>query len=287
MTNCIIGYPRQNSKFTLSGGSWQAAYPVTNAHNDEYARVARSTNDSNSSTIITGTAANVVPIRICGIAAHNISLGGSFRLRFYDKTDSPSVLVYDSGVQDVWSAVYTYEGRIWDTFNFWTGQYTQEELQGQIPFRPILLNETVLADYFILEIFDDANPAGYIDIGLFEIASGWEFSVNPEYGAQYGYRQFTRSTEVDGGLRRYEVFAPSYVFEGSIPFMDRREVQNQAAELFRQYGISTPFIWMPEPDNQELWLRNSKMVNLVETGLFGYIVKDFDSVPLRLEEYKG
>lgn len=287
MTNAIVGFQRQTGNFTYSEGDWNADYPVSNATNDEYARVARSNSLLPAATRIRGFSPDVVAIRAAAICAHSCSLSGAFKLTFYDSTNSPSITVWESGIQDVWPAAYTYDGRDWENQNFWSGQYTESEIAGQIPLRPIPLETTVLANEFLLEIFDEDNPNGYIDIGLLEIASGWELSVNPEYGAQYGYRQYTRTTEIDGGLRRHEVFPPSYVFEGSVPFMSRDEVQYQMMELIRQHGIHKPFLWIPEPDNPQSWLRNSKMVTLDDPGLMSYITDGFDSLPLRLLEYKG
>lgn len=292
LQTAIVGFQRQTDNFTLSGGQWSAQYPIENCQNDEYARVARSDSAQDGDTVIIGNSDFIRPLRMFGIAAHNMTLDAAFRLRLYDNTSSPSVLVYDSGIQLVWPAAYTYQGRQWDTYNFWTGQYSDAEIVGQIPFRPILLDADYLADGWILELFDESNPSNYVDIGLLEATSGWQLSVNPEIGANYGYKFYTQTTELPGGLRRHDVYPPSYVFQGSIPYMDRQEVQNNAMELWRQYGTHRCFMWMPHPDNPELWLRNSKMVNLVEPGLFGYAIsnengEDSDSMPLNLEEYKG
>ena len=292
LQTAIIGYPRKGENFTLSGGDWTTRYPLSNALLDEYARVARSASLDYADTVIVGNSTNVHPIRMFGIAAHNMTLEATYRLRLYDNTNSPSTLLYDSGIQLVWPATYTYEGRQWDTDNFWTGQYSEGELSGQISFCPILLDTDYLCDHFVLELFDENNAAGFIDVGLLEIASGWQLSVNPEIGANYGYRYFTITTDLPGGLKRHDPYPPSYIFEGSIPYMDRQEVQNNAMELWRQYGVHRPFMWMPHPDNPESWLKNSKMVNLVDPGLFAYAVsnadgEDSDSMPLKLEEYKG
>lgn len=290
MTRAIIGFPSRRDDFTLFSGNWDAAYPVENAQDTEFARVARTTGVVDGDAVIKGSASNLLPLRIFGVAAHNMTLDATYRLRLYEDTASPSVEVYDTGVQLVWPAVYTYEGRDWDTENFWTGQYASAEIAGQIPFLPILLDQKYLASSFTLEFFDSSNPAGVIDIGFVDPASGWELSVEPAAGgdSQYGLKSFTRTTTLDGGLKRHEVFAPSYVFQGSIPIMDRAEVQNNAAELYRQHGVHEPFIWIPHPDEPEYALRNSKLVNLAELGLFSYIVGgQADSFPLNLEEFKG
>jgi len=137
MVRAIIGFPRINDDWTFTGGSWNVTdFPLTNLIVDEYARVARSDSAAEADTIIIGTAANLKPMRAIGIAAHNLTLDAEYRLRLYDSVDSPSTLLFDSLRQRAWPGVYLYTGRYWETFNFWTGQYTQAEIEGQIPFTP-------------------------------------------------------------------------------------------------------------------------------------------------------
>lgn len=288
----IVGFPKQGAEFTITGSTFSASYPITNVLDTTYAKVARSV--GLSGVTITGTTQYWTSLRMFGIAAHNMTLEATYRLRLYDDTNSPTILLYDSGVQLVWDAVYDFN-RPLETDNWFTNQYGTDEVAGQIPFCPILLDQDYSVTRWVLELFDADNPAGHIDIGYLEVTTGWELSVNPETPADYGYKSFTRVNDIDGGLKRFEVFAPSYTFEGRIPFMDRVEVQQQAMELFRQYGLHTPFMWMPHPNNKEQWLRNCKMVTLADLGLFSYVVNGtgaegdigFDSVPLKLEEYKG
>jgi hypothetical protein len=288
MTRSIIGFPRVGDQFTLSGGSYEMRYPINNLQNDKFARCARTTSLNYSDTLIRGVSASVVPARAFMICAHNMTLDAAYRLRLYDNTNgSPSELMYDSDVQRLWQAPYGYAGRIWETFNFWTGDYTESELEGQIPDAIILLDDFYYFDEFLLEFFDASNSDGYVQIGMLDINQGWEVSVKPETGAEFGYNQTTRTQEIEGDLVRFEIFTPSYVFRGVIPVMDRIEVQNKASELFRQHGIHKPFMWLPEPDEKSRWLREGKMVRLADTSLFSYVTDEYDAVPLNLIQWKG
>lgn len=282
--NAIIGFPKQGRYFSVTGSAdFDPEYPAENVLNPEYARVARC---NATEAWLRYSSEYLRPIRMFGIA-HRCTLGAYANIRMYDSSISPSILVKDTGPFLLWPAVYTYEGRQWDTFNFWTGQYSDEEREGQIPFTPVLLDDHYLSNDIIMEVFDPDHPDERIDLSFTEVTSGWQLTVNPETPADYGYKSYTITSTNDGGLRRHQVYAPSYVFQGKIPFMGRQEVQNNAAELIRQYGEHTPFMWMPDPDKPEEWLRNSKMVNLVELALLSYIVEGYDAVPLNLEEWKG
>ena len=285
----LIGYPKLGTKFTLSSGSWQSAYPLSNALNATYARVARSTNTLPSSTIITATAVDRRPVRLLGLFAHNMDLNGAFRVSCYDATVSPQMLLYQSDTELVWDTVYDTATRLFETENWFTGQYSDDERKGQIPSRPIILPEGLSPNKIVLELFNQTNPAGHIDIGLFEIAGAIELGggERPQWGATWGNQSESKITKIDGGLQRAEVFDPTYVFQGEIPYMGNQKARQAMSELFRQYGEHTPFMWVPFPDDPLTYLRESKMVTNQGNQLLSFATDRHMAVPLNLLEWKG
>lgn len=286
----VFGFPRQTNNFTFLGENWTTEYPVTNLQNAVFANVARSTSLGNGTPgdqpAVIGISDVPRRVRLIGVAAHSITRSGEYR--FYGYSDTlMTQLAVDTGRQPVWPAPYTYEGRPWDTPFFWTGQYTAEELAGQIPFLPILLDADYSLSAFRIEFYDQANPAGYIQIGMLEIASCWQPSSGVEIGAQDGYRFYTQTSELLGGLKRYDVYPPSYVFQGNIPMLTEDERQNYAMELVRQCGYHVPFIFILHPTRPSTWIRTAKMMSIREPGLFTYASYGYDAFPLNLEEYKG
>lgn len=289
--NAVIGFPRQTDNFTYSGGDFEAAYPATNAQNITYARVARSESLSASPSpqvFLQGTSATTRIVRMFGIAAHNMrpATSPTFRLRLYSDA-AYTTEIYDSGVENIWPPPYTYAGRSWYTPFFWIGGYSNEEIGGQIPFRPIYLDQAYAVKSWRIDFYDENNTDDYIQVGLFEVAAALTLPVNFGYGSQYGYKHITKTVELDGGLKRFDVYDPSYVFDGRVEYMPEEQAQNNFMELFRQHGLSVPFMWLPFPLRPTTWLRTSKMVNLADPGLFAHAEYGYDSVPLRLEEYKG
>ena len=284
--NPIIGIPKYANDFTYGGGSYEADYPVANAKTKVYAQPARTTDLDAASLVMTGTSSTFKAVRTFGIAAHNMTQKARFRLRLYSDV-AMSDQLYDSGWQKVWPSPYTYAGRNWYTPFFWTGGYTPEEIEGQIPFRPILLSRVYNIKAWRFDFEDDDNPDGYVEIGMLEVAGGWQPTVGIKYGSQYGVRDYTETTELEGGLRRHFEQQPSYVFDGEIPALPENEVFNQAFELFRRLGVSEPFIWIQFPTRPTTWLKKAKMVTRIPGGLFGHVTVGHDSVPLTLEEHKG
>lgn len=284
--NPIIGFPRHTPDFTMGGGSYESGFPASNAGDARFARVARTTDATNANTVLTATSSTIKPVRIFGVAAHNMTIDAEYKLTVYSDTGLTTEL-YNTGRQKVWPNVYSYAGRNWYTPYFWTGQYSPAEIAGQIPFLPILLPQTYNIRGVKLEIFDASNPDGYVEIGLFEIASGWQPSVGVAYASQFGYRSYTELTKLRGGLDSAFVEQPSYVFEGEIPAMNENEVWNNAMEMRRRYDIHTAFIWMAYPTRQTTWLKSCKMVKLVGDSLMSHAARNADRLPLILEEYKG
>lgn len=284
--NPVLGIDPFTEDFTFGGGSYETDYPVTNAQNLVYAKVARTTDLQAASLVLTGTSTTMRGVRLFGIAAHNMSRLATYRLRLYSDVAMATEL-YDSGIQRVWPSVRSYTGRSWYSPGFWTGQYTQAEMSGQIPFLPIYLSQAYNIRAFRFDFSDANNPDGYVEIGLLEVAGGWQPSGGVQYGAQFGLRNYDQTTELDGGLVRHFEFAPSYVFQGEIPALDETELFNNAFELFRRNKAVRPFIWIPYPDKPLTYLQTAKMVRLANPGLFGHAFYNYGSVPLNLEEYKG
>lgn len=287
--NMFIGFPKLGKKFTLSGGSWRTAYPLANALSSTYARVARSLNAAHASTRIIATSADRLPVRLIGIFAHNMDLDAAFQITCYDATGGTDVLLWQSELEQVWDSVYDTSTRPFETENWWTGQYTEEERLGQIPSRPFILPEGISPSKILIEFFNADNPAGYIDIGLLEIASAIELGSGerPEHGATWGYESKSSVVESEGGLLRSEILPPSYVFSGNIPFMKNLKARQSMSELFRQYGEHTPFMWVPFSNDPTTFLRESKMVTNQPNPLLSFISHKHMGVPLNLKEWKG
>lgn len=287
----LIGFPSQRTQFTFSGQNWDSGSPVTNLQNLEYARVARSTGTGAGSPdgtpVVIGTSPDQHTVGAFYLAAHNLTLAtGTYQLEFYED-EAMTDLLYDSGPQRAWPSVYGYAGRYWHTPNFWTGQYTEDEIAGQIPGFPIILDQNYAIRAFRLTLTDNSNPAGYIQAGLLEVATAFQPCRGIRTGAQDGYVSYTQSSVLQGGLRRHDVFPPSYTFQGEIPFLPQEEAENFAYELFRQHDVHTPFLFVPHPTRELTYLRMAKMVTQLQPGLFTRMEAMHTSIPFNVEEYKG
>lgn len=272
-----MGFPRWTTLATMSGGAWGTTdYGITNATSLPLSKVCRSQTLDSSDTTFTATLSKPRRIQMMAIVGHNLTLDATYRITIYDTIDDMNVL-YQSDITDVWPVVYDTDLLDWEDDNWWSGKYTQEELEGVIPLLPIYLDTDYFGQVIVVELFDDSNPDGYVQFGFFEIAQAWTISVSFEPGASYGFRIRTRSTEHDGGGKSFERQAKPLVFRGRTSFMPRDEAMFKAFEQMKRYDIDTPFIWMPHPDEQLHLPRNAFLAQNVDPGMFAYSATGFNS----------
>lgn len=279
----IFGWPRWTDKVTLTGGSWNATYPRDNLKTLPLARVARSTDATVSSTQVIGTLDQARGVRLLALVRHNLTLAATFRLRLFSDA-ARTTQIYDSGVTNVWPAVYPTETLEWEDDNWWTGSYTTAELTGQQWVRPIWLGRLYVARAFELEIADTANPAGYVEIGLLEVAQGWQTTVNMAYGYQEGWRFRSVGVEALGGGMYFDRRDKPRVARGEVNYLPRDEAMARYFEMLRQQDLTDPLLWFPFPDETIHWLRTVWLARLVDPGLMAITVFDRNTVPFALEE---
>lgn len=116
MARIIIASPnRVDADFypvTFSGGSWQAALPLTNLRDPLMSKVARSTDAATASTTFDVDLGAPRDIRIIGIPAHNLSRAARIKA-----TGASDALLTDVLAtidwRDVWQVVYPWGTLPW------------------------------------------------------------------------------------------------------------------------------------------------------------------------------
>lgn len=192
--------------------------------------------------------------------------------------------IYDSDWFDVWPPVYG-DAVEWEELNWWTGKYAEQEIIGYRPTRPIILDKMYLAKCITIEVDDISNTNGVIDIGMIEIARGWQFAVNFSTGAQFGFRFRTREVESESGVKEFDRREKPRRFSGRIDMADRDETMEHAFEDLRQNDLDTVFLWVPHPTDPKHWLRDTFLARNVDPGLFEYVdAVDQFTIPISIEE---
>lgn len=226
----------------LSGGSWTDGLPLNNLKNRKQARVARSTSASPAATQFIIDLGSTKVWRVAALIAHQIGLDGRWRLT---ASNDPAVAspTYDGGWTKAWPRVH--ETTAWEDDNFWSGQYTLDEIKGMnatlIHRPPQLRSER----YIKIEIDDPLNVQSFVQIGRLFVANGWSPSRGILVGATFGV---TDDTEVQRSWSGAEAFTDKRRRrEATIELapLEEAESYGKAFEMMRQAGISGEvlFIW--------------------------------------------
>ncbi|WP_424813575.1 hypothetical protein [Roseococcus sp. YIM B11640] len=283
MERLIFGFPRWTPDVTWSGGGWEVAYPVANLGVLPLNRVARSTSLTTSATQFTMTFSAQRRVQLLGLVRHNLSIHAKMRVRIWSDASS-TVLVYDSGWIDVWPPVYLPADLEWEDDNWWEGTYSAAEIAGTSATRPIWLGRLYSAHVIKVELDDVTNAAGYVQVGLCEVAQGWQVSVDPTLGFEEGFRFRTEQADAMGGVRYFNRREKPRVARGEIADLPRNEAMGRGYEMWRQFDIDTPFLVLPFPDETLHWLRTAYLARSVDPGRIAWAAANRSRYPIAYEE---
>lgn len=202
MSNMILSYQNRIDASTFAAyGSWEATLPLTNLKNRSLSKVARSTDDANSSTRFRFSLDIARIIGAVAFVNHNLSSSAEYRFRIYSDS-AYTTLEYDSGMLDVWPQMPfgTYE---WEDLRFWDLTATDEDLA---LFTKTLIHIPTVAiseQYYQVEFFDAANEDGYVQLGRVFLGAIYQPFYNMDIGASIGYES---GTLIDTAMSGAEYF---------------------------------------------------------------------------------
>jgi len=285
--NGVWGVPRYTAQVAWTGdaGYWADDYPLEALGYDEPAYVARTLGVDPSRTWLVGTLPEVLPVRLLTLVGHNLSTVARFRLRLYSTAadfdaDTPAVDMTD----DVFLQDEAFPIRRWESKSFWNGKPSPEDLVGFRWSRPIWLPETYRIKAFRLDLVDDLNPDGYLQIGVMDVTWGWQVTENYEWGGQYGLKINSKSEDTDAGVlidERRSTRQRRVRWSG----MPRDEIQARALRLLRQNDIVRPVVFLPDPGAPMEWVHQVLYARVVPQSLFSEEMGNTVGFDWLLEEF--
>ena len=184
---------------TLAGGNWLAGLPVTNVATRDYAEVARSTDASESSTVIQLDHGSAKTARVLCISGHNLS--------------SAATITWDRGTTAGGSDV-----QAGAAVNAW--QITPGAWDGR-QYAAWVVADSTSARYDTITISDEANAAGYIELAYLWVGDLWTTTYGPSNGLTHGVQDFSGAERGDGGAfwstRRRRIRNATMVLEAATP----------------------------------------------------------------------
>lgn len=189
-TGMAIGWPNNIDTSTLSGGSWSTTLPLSNIKHRLVQRPSRSSDVTTTSTKFDIDLGSTIPVQLLTLVSHTLSLEATYKITASDVSDF-SVLLYDSDWLDVWPRLWPSLTLEWSADNWWSGRPLQKDIEGWQWDLPHVLDQQVDARYWRVEMNDENNTTGYIDIGRVFIGRLFKATINASYGASIGYENDT------------------------------------------------------------------------------------------------
>jgi hypothetical protein len=249
MGNAIIAFDNllDYAGTVYSGGAWTVGLPLANIGNRQIGNVARSSNVLLASTQFQVALASAKLMRTVALIGHSFSLGAKVRIRL--STAPTSDYVHDSGWLDAWPVVYDTSNLEWESENWWSGTYTETERAGYTWNFIDVLDQAVLARYITVEIDDQGNAAGFVQLGRVFAADAWQTAVNMTKGASIGWEPRTQVDETISGAEYFNRRTPYRVARFNTDWMSIDEGYGNAFDLQRRVGIDKEVLFLYDPQD--------------------------------------
>jgi hypothetical protein len=240
MTNPVFGYPTATHAFTLGGGNFVAAYPRDNLHDDDLARVARTSDVAATSTFFYGTSSIAVQVGVVGLFGVNFTTGAQIRLRYWGDVAMATTPLLDTGNIPAFPGA-----RLSDPHWFyWNGT--------NYPIRA-----------FRIDISDPTNLAGHLDIGRLEIAYAYEVGFGMSIGAQRGRNLRSAFSQTPSGMKFFSQYPSPRILKATFDANDP-EMNDFYLEIIRVYDLYYPFIIIPQPDDSLRWNQSAMLARFTQ-----------------------
>lgn len=257
-----IGWPRYSDEVTLSGGSWDAGYPLSNLTDQvNLGRPARSADLDAASLVIKGTLPRKRPIGLIGLVGHNLTTAAKVQVIGYSDA-AWTTQAFDTGAKFIWPTVSGINPE-WEDDNWWSRTYESDAIKGVQALGLIRLSDKPFVQSFDINITDAGNPDGKVRIRLLELARGEQMPVNFEFGADVGWRSRTLEQEADGAAEYFERRAKPRVFNGRVPLLPRSVSMGVIYELQKIADINIGFLFIRNPADNSNWHREAALVRNV------------------------
>lgn len=274
MSNALFCWPDRlldSSSYrpVLSGGSWSSSFPLANLKNTQLSKRARSANCLAASTQFVADMGTARGIRAIAFLRHNASSAGTVRVRSYS----------DAGLTTL----------VWDStaLSFWPEGYpaAEDKKRYQEDFYLLVPANTAAARYWLAEISDTSNPAGYIELGRAMFAPGFAPTVNIDYGASIGIETDTSSKRSDGGVDFWKRKEPRRIIQGTLSTLNETEAFTSVFDMMWDRGIDKEILFIFDPDDTGVMLkRRSWLATIKQLSPLQFPYFDNYSHPFQLQE---
>lgn len=219
---CVLGYANQIDNSTLSGGSWNASYPLTNLKNRYLWQKARTNNALASSSVLNLDLGGLQRIGVVALCKHNFSDIATVRIQA-SSSATMSPLLYDSGADLIYPGLDYAK-----TFS------------------------RVEARYWRISIIDTTNVNGFIEFG--RVFIGWRFSPtnNIDWSASFAVESTTNVVQSLAGPEYFDERPNRRVWQGKWSWLDDYDAYRVMLTIQRSQDISRE-VFLIEDDSDTVF----------------------------------
>lgn len=141
-----------------------------------------------------------------------------------------------------------------------------------------------IARYWLTEIDDTTNAAGYVDLARLILAGGIQPTINLSYGLKFGVEDATESEDSDGGATLYNPRPKRRIVTASLVDLPEDESLRQIYEMQRREGKSGQIVFVYDPSDvyhvhRRSFLCVNRELSPLERAQYGR-----DTIPLSFRE---
>lgn len=261
MANSILAYGNLIEEAALSGGQWQADLPLTNLQDRRLGRVARSISQAEAHTTFDAEWPATRLFRVIALVSHNLSIDAQYRVRLSIESDFATT-VADSGWRDVWPIVFPLGALPWGAPNWWSGKFAAADIASAKNTLTYILPRSMNARYIRVEISDELNTAGYVQIGRVFAADGWQPVRNIIYGASLSWESRTEVQEALSGAEYFNIRPAPRIAKVELAQMSQDEAMSAAFDMQRRMGVHDEVLFVWDPDDTAHALRRQFLARL-------------------------
>lgn len=256
MKSIGLSFQNLSDAATLSGGSWVTTLPLSNLQQTLMAKVARSTNVVNASTLIRiDLLATNVNIRLMALIRHNFSSSATYQI--YAGTTPGGSNVYNSGIPlPVWPPVFLPGDLEFEFDSWWLGYVIDSNIANYPASLWHDAGQNYQARYWSIQINDTTNAAGYVQMSRLWMGQLWIPPHSYEYGATTIWEARDVEAQSLGGVLYYDPRPSARVFSFSLGALTHQEAFGVIFEIQRVVKNSQQIVVIPDMDDQYFFKRN-------------------------------
>lgn len=271
--NIILLFRDHAHEGTLSGGGFEPSLPLSNIVLDNKAAPARTTSTDLQDTLFEISFDAPRYSRALVIYNTNLTPTFSYRLRGYIGEVGVDLAIDTGWVQP--AAAAGSPAMEWGANDFWT-RSADRPLAIIHPF-----DAPIPAKSWLIEIDDQTNPDGYLDLGYLWMSLGWQPSLNYVYGSNaFGLTNNTLASSTLAGGKRFLRRVNPRTFRFGLDFLTEAEGFGVGFRFADYVGFDRKVFVIPDPaDVANMHVRSFfgtiSALDALSQAVFGHIGMGF------------